>query len=90
MTPPPRFDSWDDGEGDDEYDPDDAVGEERDEETTSACPFCGEEIYEDAEWCPHCEQYLSRESAPRPPRSGWIWVGLLACFAAVLFWILFG
>jgi hypothetical protein len=25
---------------------------------TTPCPHCGEEVYENAERCPHCERYL--------------------------------
>ena len=29
------------------------------------CPYCGKLIHEDAEWCHHCGNYLSREDAPQ-------------------------
>ena len=29
-----------------------------DESTTVECPNCGEQVYEDAEQCPLCQQYI--------------------------------
>lgn len=28
------------------------------------CPYCGGEIVEDSQHCPHCDRYLSAEDAP--------------------------
>jgi hypothetical protein len=55
-------------EDDDAYEEGDEDGfdhldDEADE--TVPCPHCREPVYEDAERCPHCGQYLSREDAPR-------------------------
>jgi hypothetical protein len=51
------------------------------------CPYCREPIYEDAERCPHCEQYLSREDAPgRTPV--WILVCGVLALGAALSWVL--
>ncbi|MFT5301731.1 MAG: putative paraquat-inducible protein A [Mariniblastus sp.] len=35
------------------------MDDEQDDDYTVACPHCGDEIYDDAEQCPHCRQYLS-------------------------------
>jgi predicted nucleic acid-binding Zn ribbon protein len=32
---------------------------------TDECPYCKKMIHEQAEWCHHCGQYLSREDQPR-------------------------
>lgn len=66
----------------DEADRDDA--DDADDETTP-CPFCGKPVYEQAELCPHCGNYLSTEDAPRH-RPWWIWVGVILCLAGVLLW----
>jgi hypothetical protein len=70
---------WDD-DGSDELDVD---SDGADSDDFMECPYCHESIYEDAERCPHCEKYLSREDAPtRMPV--WILVcGVLALGAAV-------
>ena len=45
-------DDWEDPDyGDDDYGDDD-------EPELLACPECGGEVYEDAEQCPHCGQYI--------------------------------
>jgi hypothetical protein len=56
------------------------------DDDTIPCPYCRQPVYEDAERCPHCENYLSAEEAPtRHP--WWIWVCAIICLAAALLWI---
>jgi hypothetical protein len=60
---------------------------ELDEEETMPCPYCGRAIYDDAERCPYCENYISREDAPsRHPL--WLIIGVLICLAIVALWVL--
>ncbi len=61
--------------------------EDDDGDDTVPCPHCRTPVYEDAELCPHCGNYLSREDAPGRPLV-WLVVGVLACLAVVLMWIL--
>ena len=69
-----------------EDDADEADWDE-DDETTDPCPGCGEAVYDDAERCPHCGRYLSREDAPaRKP--WWVVLGALVCLAMMTWWIL--
>jgi predicted nucleic acid-binding Zn ribbon protein len=57
------------------------------DDDTVPCPYCGKAVYEDAERCPYCENYLSREDAPgRQPT--WIVIGVLVCLVLVAGWIL--
>ncbi len=74
-------DEWDD---EDEADED---GPEDDDAETVACPHCNRQIYEDAERCPYCEQYISKEDAPRSRKSWLIIVGTLLCLYAIYHWI---
>ena len=69
-------------------DPDDA----EDEGATVDCPHCGQEIYESAEQCPQCRQYLSTEDAPpRTSHPAWVLITTLLLLAAMIisgiFWI---
>jgi predicted nucleic acid-binding Zn ribbon protein len=80
---------WDDEDADlhESEDPDhpDAGEDEDDEEVP--CPYCRQPVYEDAERCPGCGAYLSREDAPRRHR-WWLVIGVLLCLAVVLSWII--
>jgi zinc-ribbon domain len=68
---------------DDEWDDD----PDEDDDTTDPCSHCGEPVYDDAERCPHCGLYLSREDRPyRKP--WWVVLGAMACLAVVTWWIL--
>jgi uncharacterized Zn-finger protein len=58
---------WEEAEGDDLID----------------CPYCGEEIHEYAERCPHCEKYISQEDAPSANKSWWIVLGVVLALLAV-------
>lgn len=42
-----------------------------DEPGTVACPYCGEDVSEMAELCPHCRSYISSEDAPARPKPRW-------------------
>ena len=66
---------------------DDPEPDEEDEDAveTVLCPYCRRPVYEEAEQCPYCEHYLSREDMPaRHP--WWLIIGVLACLGVVLGW----
>jgi hypothetical protein len=71
---------------DHEY-PDEPESDDDDADETIPCPHCGEPVYEDAERCPSCGRYRSREEigAGRPP--WWIVLGVLIGLAVVLGWV---
>jgi len=56
--------------------------------TTVPCPFCREHVYDNAEWCPHCRNYLFYEGAIPPEKPWWLVGGVVACLLVVLYWIL--
>ncbi len=66
-------------------DPDDNDDFDDDDDETVPCPHCGVPVYDDAERCPHCERYLSREDRPWS-RPTWVVVGVVICLAIVLYW----
>jgi predicted RNA-binding Zn-ribbon protein involved in translation (DUF1610 family) len=49
--------SWGDEWSDDEVDYGDDAWDD-DDSHTIACPACGDDVYEDAEQCPHCGEYI--------------------------------
>lgn len=63
---------WDDGDfEDDDFEDDDSYANDSDDadvdteadESTMACPLCGEDIYDDAERCPECGNYIAWSDA---------------------------
>ena len=81
----PRWDDDDDDLADDDLP--EGVYHDDDGDTTIDCPYCGQAVYEDAEQCPNCHQYLSLEDAPSSPKPWWIVAGAVVCLAIVLVWI---
>ncbi len=58
------------------------------------CPDCGEEIYDQAEFCPKCRAYLAGNTSSRPPiesefRGRWIvLVAIIVLIAFILIYVL--
>jgi hypothetical protein len=77
---PRPLEDWEYPDEDDSPDDDDAE--------TVPCPSCGEEVYESAERCPHCGDYITPySSSPLSGRPLWFVVlGLLGIVAVV--WLL--
>jgi hypothetical protein len=60
-----------------------------DDDETVPCPHCGAAVYEDAERCPRCENYLSREEAPSTVPL-WVKLTALVCLGAAILWAIRG
>ena len=78
----PRFEESGDELKEHEF-PDDQFDDEWNE--TIACPQCGAEVYEDADYCPACDTYITPRShtwSGRP--TWWIVLGLLGILATIL------
>ena len=71
----------------DDLDDSDDPDEDEDDDATAPCPYCRRPVYDDAEWCPGCGQYLSREDVPRR-RPWWFVLGVVICLGVVLRWVL--
>lgn len=65
-------------------DPDESDMDDDDDPEMVPCPYCGEEISEDAEMCARCGNYISREDAGRPRRATWIIVTVILLLIATL------
>lgn len=74
---------WNDA--DDDLDDREYPDADDDDDETVPCPHCREPVYEDAERCPHCGKYLSREDAPWS-KPAWLVAGVAVCLAIVLWW----
>jgi hypothetical protein len=68
---------------DDEFD-EDPVDEDEGSEPTYPCPGCGEAVYEEADACPYCGEYLSFDNPPGPGQPWWIWLGAMLGLIAIL------
>lgn len=69
-------DDWDDPEAD-EFD-DNSI-------ELVPCPACGEDIYEDAEQCPYCGDYVTHSASALAGRPLWFCaLGLLGVFAVII------
>jgi hypothetical protein len=58
-----------------------------DEEPTIPCPYCNRPIYDDAQRCPYCENYISAEDIVPARKSWWIVIGALLVFYVIYRWI---
>jgi hypothetical protein len=71
----------------DDAESDDSPIDDDEEGVTAPCPNCRREIHEDAERCPYCEQYISREDAPPSRKSWWIIIGVALGLFGTAWWI---
>jgi hypothetical protein len=74
-------DDWDAGEADDGDDLEDSG-----DEPTVPCPYCRQEILEEAPQCPYCERYISEEDHPSRRQPVWIIVTALICLGIAIWW----
>jgi hypothetical protein len=58
-----------------------------DDAETIPCPYCRRPVYEEAEQCPYCSNYISREDAPLRQRP-WVVVTAVICLIIVAVWVL--
>ncbi len=49
-----------------------------------ACPYCREAVYEEAQYCPRCENFISAEDRNGNAKPVWVWVCLILALLAVL------
>jgi hypothetical protein len=68
---------------DDEFD-DDWPDDEDDETPVVACPSCGSDVFDDAEWCPSCGDYITQTRSAWANKSWWWMVLGLLGIAAVI------
>jgi predicted nucleic acid-binding Zn ribbon protein len=88
-----RHDEPDENETDDLSDRDlpreEDMDADLDEPALDPCPYCKKMIGEDAEWCHHCGNYLSREDEPKHVPL-WFIIAAAATALVVMSWVLLG
>ena len=78
---------WSDDELDErEYPGDDDDFDDSDLETV-ACPKCGRQVYEEAEQCPHCGEYITHDTRVWSGKPWW-WIVLALAGIAAALWAL--
>ena len=60
----------------------DAPGEE-DAEDTQPCPFCGKEIWDKADICSNCRNFVAFPEVAVHQRPVWFWVALVLAFVVI-------
>jgi hypothetical protein len=78
-----RGDEWDD---DSDLSEDDDFADFGDDEPIIPCPYCGVDIHDETERCPHCGQYISKEDSPYVRKPWWVIVGVVVCLYVVYRW----
>ncbi len=78
-------DSWGESTDDlDDYEYPDSDPQDEDSSDTIVCPECGADVYEDAEQCPVCGEYLIMDTRPWSGKPiWWIALGILGIIATV-------
>lgn len=56
-----------------------------DEPAMVSCPHCREQVYEEAQYCPRCENYIGVERRGDDAKPYWIWACLILALLASLF-----
>jgi hypothetical protein len=81
-------DEFDDGDEADEHDEPVAsdVGDDDGEADTAPCPYCGKQVYDAADVCPHCHSFISMAEV-RPRRPWWLVAGVVVCVVVVMIWV---
>ncbi len=72
---------------DNDWDENEWQPDEEDDDDTTPCPHCAKMIYDGAEQCPYCGNYISEEDAPRAMKPLWMIIGGVVCLAIVVLWI---
>ena len=80
------MEDWEDNQWQEEEDWDENHWDDDDDAETVPCPECGEEVYEEAEQCPYCGQYIVHSGrgyvwSGRP--TWWIVLGILGILAVI-------
>jgi hypothetical protein len=69
-----------------DMDRDGVDGAAEDNVDTVACPYCGRAVYEHADICPHCRNFISFQDARRHPPV-WIIVAAMLALIGAGWWV---
>lgn len=83
---------------DDDFEEDDWEAPERDnrdddELETLPCPACGQQIYEEAEACPYCGEYVTHSTSVLAGKPFWFvalaLLGIVSVIGMIFYWVRF-
>lgn len=77
-------DGWDEDPSEDLED----EADDDDEKSTVPCPYCRQPVYDDAEYCTNCEEFISLEDAPPERKPLWIVLTAIFCLSSGVLWYL--
>lgn len=85
----PGYSAWNDDADDDRdwdrtHDASEDPVDEDESEPTMPCPGCGKEIYEEADACPYCGEYLADSDRQSPAKPWWVWLTVILLLTAML------
>jgi hypothetical protein len=72
---------------DDEDDETDYSLRDEDDGDTVPCSHCGRDVYDEAEQCPYCGEYITDEGPAARSWPWWMWLGLAGALFVVLWWV---
>ena len=61
----------------------DAPAADEEAEDTLPCPFCDKEIWEKADICTHCGNFVAFPEEPIRQRPVWFWIALVLAFVVL-------
>ena len=77
--------TYDDDEDDDDLeDPQPSDQDDSEDEDTLPCPFCRKPVYERADLCPHCGNFIAFQEQSAYPRKLWFVVGVVLALGVVI------
>ena len=62
----------------------DAADTDRPADDAVPCPFCRRAVYEDADVCPGCGNFIGGGDDPSPRHPWWVTLGIVLCLIAML------
>lgn len=77
----------DDTKYDNDWDDVDDSYDDENESVMVSCPYCREEMLEDAPQCPSCGKYISEEDSPPRTKPLWVLATIAICLIIALMWL---
>jgi hypothetical protein len=85
---PYRSSQYDDDFENEAWDEDDSDEDDDDEKSTVPCPYCRQPVYDDAQYCTNCEEFISLEDATPERKPLWIVATAIFCLSSGVLWYL--